>query len=621
MFLSISYSHAQVSKTITIATPGSLETALGSEKNTITDLTVSGNLNASDFNTIRGMSKLAKLDISKSDVESNKIPDNAFVNISLNRIILPSTITVIGRGAFAQSNIKSMKIPEAVTRFDDKAFEFANITGIDFSSCKNITYIGSIAFNELKTDLDMTPFTALETIGVHCFVNSNITKTFIPRTVKNIDRGAFRNCSQLAEITSTNPTPPQLGSSVFDGVNKQTCVLLVPKGSVELYASTSQWQDFLHIREIESDPINPNLDKVQLEFEMIYKRTTGQQQQPDGSWIILGDTAIVNYPYEGVRIGEYYWMTSNLSHPIQYKNWDQYQGGAVLKDITITQEMIDKVMDAYALDKSDYYRIKNDEDFVKYFGRYYQRDAVEYLIGMKTSEKVNDKWVESKDADDTHRWKVPYMEDFRQLSASIPLAESCGILKLNTIQIQHHLGAEKGSNPFAIFIPDNDQNDGYNYNFNWFTTGGSNYGFNLMPSGQAAQPGIHEWANGRLDENNKPMIFIADKEGDFIQLFQTVYYPTDGGNTFRYAEAITSYREDAAKSFKRLPIRLARRLTDEELGYKLYIQTNKGSIRNSQAWKDLTTANWNAGNCGFRMPYRCTPITTTSQRCIFNQRF
>jgi hypothetical protein len=74
--------------------------------------------------------------------------------------------------------------------------------------------------------------------------------------VTSIEEGAFANCSLLAAIHSRIVTPPSITSSVFDAyygvdgvVDKTTCILYVPRGSLDAYRQTPVWQDFLNIIE------------------------------------------------------------------------------------------------------------------------------------------------------------------------------------------------------------------------------------------------------------------------------------------------------------------------------------------------------------------------------------
>ena len=94
--------------------------------------------------------------------------------------------------------------------------------------------------------------------------NKNVTSVVLPETITFIEEGAFSGCSGISELTSYNPIPPQItvsaastrGTSVasqFEGINKETCILFVPKGSVEAYRNSYGWGDFNIILEIEGN--------------------------------------------------------------------------------------------------------------------------------------------------------------------------------------------------------------------------------------------------------------------------------------------------------------------------------------------------------------------------------
>jgi len=97
----------------------------------------------------------------------------------------------------------------------------------------------------------------------------------IPPLVKTISGGLFRDCYSLTSISlpssltsivsgevfsmcynltsiSVNQTIPLVftSSMVFYDVNKNTCILYVPVGSLEAYKRADQWRDFVNIREI-----------------------------------------------------------------------------------------------------------------------------------------------------------------------------------------------------------------------------------------------------------------------------------------------------------------------------------------------------------------------------------
>ena len=131
--------------------------------------------------------------------------------------------------------------------------------------------------------------------------NKHVKEIRLPKTVQYIERTSFRNCTalekinlppqvfyiheetfkgcvSLKEIIAEKPEPPKCVLDVesmsmvdvldsvyvqkipsflrkkdgkyFEGVNKQTCIIRVPKGSVDLYKQAKEWKEFENIVEI-----------------------------------------------------------------------------------------------------------------------------------------------------------------------------------------------------------------------------------------------------------------------------------------------------------------------------------------------------------------------------------
>ena len=129
---------AQVSKTVDLATAGTLSSVLTSgELNTVTELTITGTIDARDFKTMRDlMPVLEEVDIANTKIvvyrgtegttrytyyAANEIPEDALGSIfqekiSLISVKLPNTVTIIGNYAFANcSRLYSVTIPSSVT--------------------------------------------------------------------------------------------------------------------------------------------------------------------------------------------------------------------------------------------------------------------------------------------------------------------------------------------------------------------------------------------------------------------------------------------------------------------------------------------------------------------------
>ena len=222
---------AQVSKTVN-ATPGSLFSALTStEQSTVTNLVLTGTIDARDFKTMRDdMPLLADLDISgvtiaaysgsdgtydfSSNYLGNWIPDYAFLNgssfiakTSLKSILLPSSLTSIGKYAFRGcTGLLSVTIPALVTTLEEYAFNnCTGLTAVIFSTPSSVTTIGNNVFDSCR----------------------GITSITIPQSAISIGNSTFRNCSGLTNMTFSTPSSlATIGNSAFQGSSSLSSVTI-----------------------------------------------------------------------------------------------------------------------------------------------------------------------------------------------------------------------------------------------------------------------------------------------------------------------------------------------------------------------------------------------------------
>ncbi len=232
-------SQAAVSKTVSIGTPGTLSTALTStELSTVTNLTITGTIDARDFKTMRAyMPVIAEVDLSAASIveysgtlgtvssatvyPANEIPTESFYmgksqKLSLTKMILPSTLTSIGYGAFYNCyNLTNIVIPETVTTIKDRAFQ----------SCNSFTEIvipnGVTVINMILYDC---PGLLTLTIG---------------NAVTSITTWAI-GCSNLKTFNCLTTTPPTLGSNWFYG-GKVTDVFVPTDAAVTAFRANSGW--------------------------------------------------------------------------------------------------------------------------------------------------------------------------------------------------------------------------------------------------------------------------------------------------------------------------------------------------------------------------------------------
>ncbi|MCM1331007.1 MAG: C10 family peptidase [Bacteroides sp.] len=157
---------------------------------TITDLTLFGTIDATDFSFMRDRMKLSRLDISCVNIvasganPANAIPTKAFSDCnSLRQIILPKNITTFKNGCFRNSGLESVEIPASVATYE---------------------------YN------------------------------------------VFVNCSRLREVVVRRSSPSWVNWCVFHGTPKTR--LVVPVGASSAYKNKEYWKDFAIIEEENPTP-------------------------------------------------------------------------------------------------------------------------------------------------------------------------------------------------------------------------------------------------------------------------------------------------------------------------------------------------------------------------------
>ena len=190
--------------TVHVAKPGTLATSImeqtGKAPREITGMTVTGDLNASDFENIRtNMPLLYSLDLSGTDVLI--IPDGAFHDKTiLMHFIAPENLVEIKPNAFQNCTnlMDTLAIPDGV-----------------------IT-IGSSAFNNCNSLTGMKLSKNLMTIGDNAFANCNALaqKLELPGKLKNIGSYAFSGCTALTDTLTLPANLETMGSSAFQSCSK-----------------------------------------------------------------------------------------------------------------------------------------------------------------------------------------------------------------------------------------------------------------------------------------------------------------------------------------------------------------------------------------------------------------
>ncbi|MDD4993750.1 MAG: leucine-rich repeat domain-containing protein [Paludibacter sp.] len=245
---------AQVSKTVNVTNAGTLGTLLTvNEKNTITNLNLTGNIDARDVKCLRDEIRLlAVLDISSVQIQyykgtlgtisndtiyqANEMPQYSFSNKitytskeSLKSITLPNTITSVGSNAFRSCyNLTNTLIPGSVISIGNSAFASCGKMA-ELKIPGSVTSIGDNAFSGCYGLTSINIENGVISIGSNAFDNCvDLTSITIPKSVISIGSNAFRFSRSLTKILvdADNSNYSSVGGVLFN--KNQTTLIYYP---------------------------------------------------------------------------------------------------------------------------------------------------------------------------------------------------------------------------------------------------------------------------------------------------------------------------------------------------------------------------------------------------------
>jgi hypothetical protein len=257
MFFLVSNVYSQAEKTEYIETAGSLKTTLTTEElNTVIKLTLTGNIDARDFKTIRDeMPLLEEIDLSDATIVAyegdegtypwgwtvygdNEIPQFAMHNgyqgkITLTSFVLPNTTTAIQPYAFyGCTKLLEVELPSGIQTVSSQSF-----IGCDLLSTITIpASLENLALDAFNRNVSYTVIEENQYYSSENGVLYNADKTTlfiapttltgeftVPATVTNIENSSFSSCTQLTSITLPEGLL-RIGESAFSGCSSLTTV-------------------------------------------------------------------------------------------------------------------------------------------------------------------------------------------------------------------------------------------------------------------------------------------------------------------------------------------------------------------------------------------------------------
>ena len=314
MFLCV-IGKAQVSKSIELSTAGTLTALLTEEeKSTITELIVTGNIDAQDIKCMRNeISHLSVLDLKEANIleytgsngpasgtvtyPANEMPTYSFYNnvsdvakTSLIRIIFPESMNSVGiRACYMCSSLIEIKFSNNLKNIKNGAFGYCK--NIEVLSLPNsLEEIGGGSFSRLEKITSLEIPNSVNTIGSAAFSGAYKVQTItIGNSISELPIQSFAFCWQLTTIYITNPVPPTLGSDVFKGSNLSE--IFVPAESVNTYKLSLGWGDGYYdiISAIETSNT----------YDILINYNIGGTVKQDG--VVINSGSVINVELEATK--------------------------------------------------------------------------------------------------------------------------------------------------------------------------------------------------------------------------------------------------------------------------------------------------------------------------------
>ena len=174
----------------------------------VRNLKVTGKMNYDDWEKIKMMTNIFRLDLSETNAET--IPElltaQSYNSGSYGRLSwvdnlysfkLPNNLKSIGKCAFYQSLVEDFEIPSTVTSIGEQAFFSSRIKKANLS---NVSDIATSCFYKCNFLEEINLSDNLNSVGSSAFLscsNTKAQKIILPHTLTKIESSAFYGCSNL----------------------------------------------------------------------------------------------------------------------------------------------------------------------------------------------------------------------------------------------------------------------------------------------------------------------------------------------------------------------------------------------------------------------------------------
>lgn len=252
--------------TLKLDCAGLLSRKLTQGKEDISRMKLVGDLDSTDVKLLRSLPRLEALDLSEARIvvggdyyiknlycqnENDTMGLYMFHRCThLKTIIFPRAVKVVRAFAFRRCMaLSEVHFSDVLEQIGERAFSYcASLQAVQFPA--SLKSIREMAFMHCKMLKSVELPDSVKSIGFCAFGDCPaLISVSLSSSLQNLDSEVFRDCVRLGSIHAKGMVPAFAKSDTFDGVEKDKCILYVPKGTKEMYSTANGWKVFKHIVE------------------------------------------------------------------------------------------------------------------------------------------------------------------------------------------------------------------------------------------------------------------------------------------------------------------------------------------------------------------------------------